>query len=258
MNEINFEDLDKYCNNEIPSEKKEFIEIEKEISSNKELKKKYKLLKEINVALQDIDALELRSKFEAIHRKNINTQHKKIVPLYKKYWIAAAAVITLFLIVSGILVINRNSNKVPSGEQLYSFYYNRDNLSSNTTRSNNNRSETNNLVNKAYVLYENENYSKAIEFFQKAKIENPSDFSVRLFLGISFMETSDYEKAITELSYILNNRPNLYTEKAEWYLGLCYLKTNNIEKAKQQFTLISKNQYHFYREKAMEILNKMK
>ncbi len=250
--ELNFEDLQKYLDEELTQELK--VDYEKEISESKVLQKKLSLIKEIDIAIQDEDAIEMRAKFEAIHKKHNKNSFKGIKHLNaKKYW-AVAATIVLLMGIGTLLWVNTSHEKALSGDELYSMYY-EDINAYNYVRSYN--SGEPNLASQGYNYYENKDFVNAVECFKNSLNENPQDYSVRLYLGLAYMETEDFNEAISEFDFILNNKPNLFSDNAEWLLGLCYLKTNDNENAVKQFELVASNQNSVYSQKAVEILKKL-
>lgn len=248
---LNLEDLQRYLDDDLTDDIKKAFE--KELSASKDLQKKLSLLKEIDIALSDSDAIDIRAKFEAIHKKHNNSRQTIIRSInIKRYW-AAAAVFVALIGIGALLWIN-TSNKTLSNDELYSMYY--ENISAyNNVRSSN--IEEPSLAIQGYSFYEQKEFIKAVSCFNGALVENPNDFSVRLYLGLSYMETEDFNNAISEFNLILDNKPNLFTDNAEWLLGLCFLKTNDIDNAVKQFELVSNNKFNIYSSKANEVLESL-
>jgi len=247
---LHTEELQMYIENEMTQE--QASRFEKKLGENKELRAKYRILKDMDYALNDEDALEIRAKFKAIHQKHSIKPKLRVVPMYRsnRVW-AVAATIALVLGVAGLLWMNKGSNKILSGDQLYSMYFEKSEVYTNVR---NVSSGDNNTSKAGFEFYEKAQYNEAISSLGLALNNNPNDFSVRLYLGLSYMETEKYQEAIEQFNFITSKRPNLFTESAEWFLALSHLKTNNIEEAVRQFDLISRNQYSIYRFKASEIL----
>ncbi len=250
------EKLHKYLDGELTNNE-EKLKLEKEIILNHELAEKFRLLKQIDVLPLDEEAIEIRAKFEEIHRKHsvkMNIIDKIIIlPINNKktkVFISIAAVALLYM---ALLFVLRYNGKSLSNEQLYSMYF------SPAATNNNFRGLTSddNILNLGYNYYEKGDYETAINYFNKALLNDPNNLEVKQYLGLSYMNINDYNKAIEEFKYILDKKPNLFTEDSSWYLALCYLKINNISEAKKQFDLISRDPYNSYNKKAFKILKSL-
>lgn len=104
--------------------------------------------------------------------------------------------------------------------------------------------------------YANKKYFEAIIRFQKLLENNQDLVFVKFYLGLSFIETNQYNKAEAILGEVVEVENNIYHDPAIWYLGLIHLKQNQNEKAKEYFKNLLQDQ-NLYRDKAEEILNSL-
>ena len=79
------------------------------------------------------------------------------------------------------------------------------------------------------VDYETEAYNQAANKLSKALAANPQNNAIRLYLGISLMNTGRFDEAITVLEPIPDNSRFAYQSK--WYTSLAYLAQKNNKKA---------------------------
>ena len=109
----------------------------------------------------------------------------------------------------------------------------------------------------AMILYEQKEYTKAIELFENILKADESRIGLNLYTGISHMEIKEYAEANKNFKKIIDHKANAFIESAEWYLGLCYLMTDDTVKAEEIFVDIAgKNGY--YRKEAKRILKMLK
>jgi len=107
----------------------------------------------------------------------------------------------------------------------------------------------------AMQLYNAENYLKAIEKFDLLG-DIYEDYHINFYNGVSNIAIGNYQKGITLLSEIANNKSNDFFAEANWYSALANLKLNMIINAKGHFALIENNSD--YRSKIQNILMELK
>ena len=239
--------IEKFHNGELSNEELEKFKIK--LRSNPEFKKDFDLYKEINNAILEDDVIELRNQVNSIQGSSINdTQKNRIRKLYSNKWYLAAAVITIVIII-GTFLISIISDTY-SNEELFKKYYEPEDAVL-ITRSGNSDSDLD--LTKALQQFEQQNYKEAIPLLKK--IDN--NVLSRFYLGIAYIETNDFSKAINEFKGVIDHGDNLFIEQSEWYLGLCYLISNEKNKAIKDFRkIIYENS--LYKPEAEEILNKIK
>ena len=138
----------------------------------------------------------------------------------------------------------------PSPEDLYLSYY--EPLDSSvSTRSYTEDEDANPLE-----AYQKGDYERAVNVLGRA-IEKPDAIPLlRVYLGISLIQTGKDVEAIEIFQKVYNENPNNFTgQYAEWYLALIELKKNP-ETAKERFKKIAE-QGGIYDREAKEVFEKL-
>lgn len=194
--------------------------------------------------LQDEDIIQFREKIADTIRKRKRERYMGwISQKPPKY--AAIIILAVVIGIGSTFMLERNL----SNDDLFKKYYTSEQV-------NISRSSNANIV-EAVKFYQSGNYDQAIDQFKELIEKDASNIAVRFYLGISYMETQKYDKAIESLRYIISDQDNLYIENAEWYLGLCYMKNEEMDKAINQFTIIAESEDNYYSKKAKKVLSKI-
>lgn len=229
-------------------EKQQLVE---RLKKEPELKAKLDLIKDFDALTGDKQLSDFEDKLKEVEAEFRN---KKEVTLKfnLKLWMQIAA--TLIIIVSAatyFLVIKDRTSVTP--DSLYAAYYQK--LPANyVTRSEENGSD---LFIRAIKLYNDNKYKEAVVEFKKLLVTDPSNNAARLFLGICYLEITDFPNAIEQFRIINNQHDPIFEEHAAWYLSLCYLKTGKPDLARPLLTNLVTTR-SFYVGKAAELLRKMK
>jgi hypothetical protein len=222
---------------------------EEELSRNSQLSIEYNLDRDLELALADENLIDFRAKcITAQQEYNLNRNKTvKVIQFVRKYWYAAASVILILIIAGGALFLN------PSGystERLFKMYYNSGESISVT------RSGNSNMV-EALMKYSQKDYKAATVLFGEVLKNNPTNYAVKYYDGISNIEIKDYDNSIVLFKSIISDGQNLYVENAQWYLGLAYLAKGDISDAENEFSQIAQNPDHYYNQQAKSILAKL-
>jgi len=247
MNRVKYTEwIDSYVGGELSQEER--MKFEAELSVNPDLAKEFHLEQDLSNALAQDDLLDFRAKcLEAQQELNLSEKKLvKVVHITRKYWYAAASMLLIGLIVGGFLVFSPGSY---STEKIFKMYYKSDETL--VTRSGN--------VNIAEALkfFAQGEFQTAQDLFDKILLEDPDNFAVIYYSGISNIELKNYNEAIKRFETVINNGDNLYIENAEWYLGLAYLADGDVNKAEGIFNVIVSKTDHYYNSEARSILEKM-
>jgi len=161
--------------------------------------------------------------------------------------LSAAALLGAFLVIRTLLPSD-NSGKI------FTSYYEPLKAISPVTRN------TDNAISTSYISainsYKSGDYQSASLGFEASLEKDPSSVSSRFFLGMTYIETGDYEKAIDILSAVASSSGE-YVKEARWYLGLTYLKTGNKTKASECFDKLAGSP-GFYSERSAKILRRLR
>ncbi|MEE4256062.1 MAG: tetratricopeptide repeat protein [Bacteroidales bacterium] len=243
-----FELIDEKLSGELAGEELEAFD--KELKDDPELMAEFELHAEIDEAIQESEVIELRKKLDIVHDL---TQNKKQPGLlrtilrHKLSRIAAASFIVLLIITSLSLYFLRPDGNM-SNDSLFKIYYQPD--AALLIRGTDSQNAT--LI-QAFQLYENKEYSSALDLFAKVLENDADNIPVKFYSGISNIELGQYRTALQPFNFIMNHKQNLYVERAEWFAALCYLKLNETDNAIELFRKVSHSN-SFYKENAHEIL----
>lgn len=172
---------------------------------------------------------------------------KKIIPLYRKPWLLAAAASVALLITVGIVWMQ---GRPPQHERLYAAYFQPfDSPGSGLTRG----SSDENIKTKAYDAYDNGRYADAIPLFNEV-LKQVDDPISHLCMGNAQLEAGQFAEAEHTFNHMLEKHSDLVTQ-AKWYLALTYLKQAKMERAKATLWEISKSST--YGEKANKLLKEL-
>lgn len=120
------------------------------------------------------------------------------------------------------------------------------------------KSDTNNHLAKASVLFQEEKYQEALTIFTTyAKESDTYNPQIQLYIGISYLELENYHEALQTFDQLLQSN-TVDHHKAYWYTALTYLKQNDAESAKKVLKVLVENPTNYNYEKAKELLKKLK
>ncbi len=248
MNKIRYTEwIDNYVEGELDDAGRKNFEAE--LAINKDLAFEYRLEQDIQDVLSQDDLLDLRAKcFTAQQEMNLSSRKlAKVVQITRKYWYAAASVLIIALITGGFFLLNPGGY---SPEKLFKMYY----KSGETIGVS--RSGNDNMV-EALRCFSRNDFQTAGVLFEKILSNDPENFAVMFYSGISNIELKNYPKASQMFEAIIQNGDNLYIENAEWYLGLSRLAAGQMTEAEACFKTIADSKEHFYSKDAKSILEKI-
>lgn len=134
-------------------------------------------------------------------------------------WYAAAAVVIV-----AVTWFYRNS--APSAEKIYARYFIPDAGLPVVMSSANDHYEFYNGM----VSYKEGDYSRAIEIWKKAYLENAANDTLQYFIGMAYLNSND-SSAVAYLLPVARNDSSRWQPKAIWYLALAYIKYGRKEEA---------------------------
>jgi len=242
--------VSRYLDGELsPSELSRF---EEALIKDPELQEELDLYRDVDVALEDTDVLDLRAQLDELHEELSPQLEKasrsKTTKRVLRYAVAASVAVIISLGTYGLFFKKVSNNKIVS--QFYKPY--------DVTLVNRSANEdVSNVLSEALYMYETQKYEEAIALFNKVLEVNPGMIASNLYAGISYFELQEYKNADASLTKIIEHNDNLYIEQAQWYLGFCYLMMNEKEKAKLQFKKLEKSE-GYYSDEAEKILKRIK
>lgn len=249
MNKVKYTEwIDSYVGNELDEVGLKSFEME--LSINHDLALEFNLEKDLEKVLSQQDLLDFRAKC-ILAQNELNLSGRKfvkVVQFTRKYWYAAASLLLIALVAGSLILINPGGY---SPEKLFKMYY----KSGETIGVS--RSGNGNMV-EALLFFSKNDFQAADGLFNKILANDPKNFAVMYYSGISNIEMENYSKAIQMFESIIQDGDNLYIENAEWYLGLSHLIAGNADQASKIFESIASTPDHYYAKDAKSILEKIK
>ena len=243
MNDITYFD-DFYHGKLTPEESSVF---EAKLISDSELKKEYDIFQSFvsGIKLYERDRLKelLKEKSEE-SRLKINPYVK--AKSFKTFYFAAAASIIILLIPGYFLYQKLNFN-----QRIYSEYVYQDSGIPVLMGATNNVD-----FNKGMIEYKDQNYDKALVFFNQLLTSNTNSDTLNYFAGNSYLYSDNPEAAIISFSKV-NSKKSAFYYPANYNLALAYIKVKKTDKAKHILTEISESNEHFLCEKAKKLLEQL-
>jgi len=240
----------KYLDGEVIGEEKQLFE--KELESNNSLKETLRLVQEVDKTIADENLVsfveQLKETQIAVNKENQLQPKKRIVHIWK---MLAAASFIIVLIASALLYSNYIK---PSNDKIFANLYHRYEADILTRSAE--PSDVSDLI-KAIQQYDKGNYQEAITKFEAIIKSDANNTAARFFIGVSFIETKNFTKAIENLSYVVVQNDTAFVEHAEWYLALCYIKTKQTSQANTLLHKIASGNT-IYKILATDALRKMK
>jgi len=245
----------------------EIILFENEIEQNKSLKKELKLYEKLNLylgnkdlnttlidsdyiqnirkTLRDNDTEKIKSKLKSIG----NQYHQQKRFSNKRMFFSISAVIVIFITTSVFLY---KFDKTYTLDELYSEYYNVNDLPTLVNRSNSSSNVT-----KGINFFEDKKYQIALKVFKNYQDSIVQlDNQIQMYIGVSLLETGKNNKAIKAFDNVIESN-ELNSSKGLWFKAMVYMKNNNLEKTKLTLEAIIKNTNNFKYKEAKELLIKI-
>ena len=160
---------------------------------------------------------------------------KKIVPMYRRTWFAAAASV-LIIALSAVWMLTGNQ---PDHQDLFNSYYTPYlNVVNPTLRAD----QPNNIPvrDQAYQAYDRQEYQKAIDAFLSIP-ENEKAAEDQLYLGISYLSLQNSAAAVPVLEQYIGQQEQ-FSLQATWYLALAHVALDQPEKAIPLLTQVAVNE----------------
>ncbi|TSE03454.1 MULTISPECIES: tetratricopeptide repeat protein [Aquimarina] len=213
-----FENIDAYLNGNLVGADLELFENTLKLDTElQEEVEKYRLIKE---ALKDKDIINFREKLKDIDREIEEEKVREIQPKksFKTYYRIAAIFIAIVGISSLFWIYQE--------PDLYAQYYVPYPMNELTRSS---EESTIEVLKEVSLQYKRKEYQKTIPVLERLIQEYPNDDRLKLYLGNSYLNTDQEEKAITLFQNIVKN-DTLHND-ALWFLSLAHVKTENNGKA---------------------------
>ncbi len=175
---------------------------------------------ELQEALKKQERQEVKELFGSVVAAK---RSKPVKVVNMRPWLAAASI--ALVVGLGSWLFFNNGNIDP--DQLYETNFEPyDNVVHPIERGN----QIEDLKDKAFTAYENDEYVVALELFSQLNKEQ-NDPYIEFYSAIVHMQLGDHEQAVHSLqSYMAQD--GALNDRATWYLALSYLKLGDLEKSK--------------------------
>lgn len=220
----------------------EMSSIDKKLLEDPAFKKEFTLYKTMVVAMEEHFDETLKDSLKREERKRPARQRQLLIFLS-----TAAAVLLISVLSYSIFYLAK-----PTPQQLFAEYYKpyynvvddhkRDNTISNEAT-------------EAFRLYDQKEYKKAAEVFDRELVDSPHNPALLFYSGLSQLVIDRPGPAIEKLKEVAGNSSQ-FTEAAQWYLALAYLKNNDIIQSRKVLEKIASSA-GAYRQKATILLEEI-
>jgi hypothetical protein len=225
-----------------------------EIFENDDLRAEINLIRELDEALAEKDILQLRNELRSLSLEMSVTEEKSIISFddssvgLKR--LASVAAVLLMILGSSLFL---RFLATPSGSASDLYYDSPVAMTSFRSAV----PDVNSQLLSGFELYNNNDFSGALNYFQKVLEIDNVNAAAHFYAGASHQNLEEFGKAVREYKNVIEHNDNIFVEQAEWYMGLCLVRLNEKEKAMAVLeAIISRNS--FYQEKAEVLLKKLK
>jgi tetratricopeptide (TPR) repeat protein len=247
---LDIERIDNYLLNYLDSTER--FNFEEQLSEDSNLAVEFHLNNEINNAIVESDVMKVRSTLSTIIEENQQSSKiRKLIPDHVKgkpiRFIGAAASVAA-LISAGFLNLNHEDvNAEKLFREAYQPYEATGLFRSVTT--------TNPAIN-GVDCYNAHRFDEAISQFTLVLNDNREHPMSNFFMGLCYMEKTQFEKASSYFQNVINEKDNLFIEQAQWYLALSMLGSKNENDAYRLLNQIV-NTNGYYHRNAKDLLKKL-
>jgi tetratricopeptide (TPR) repeat protein len=227
----------KYINNTLSKEDK--LVFDKLMETDKPFREEvtfHSNLKKVTEKKDDDDFKELISNIES----KFYTPKKN----YKKWYIAAAIIALIGISYFFSTTFNSNEKLFTANFKPYR------NIMQPVVRGD----ENDELKSQAFNAYENKNFEKAINLFDKILVNNGNS-SIQFYKANALLALDKVDEAIVLLKNDISIQDSFH-EKRYWFLALAYLKKSDIKNSRKNLTLLLEVPKSTYKKKEAKQLIK--
>ena len=208
----------------LEEQKREFDHL---FETNTDFKTDFEFQEELKRALVKSERKQLK---EILSNTNTPHEKEKSQVIRLRPWLIAASVVLLAGISSWLIFFNRPDI---DSQQLYASNFT---PYENVVHPIERGEQLEDLKTRAFIAYENAEYTKAIELFQTLNMKN-NDKYIIFYEAIALMQLNKHDEAVPLFEDYIETNGEL-KERAIWYLALAYLKQDEIEECKEQLSLL--------------------
>ena len=179
--------------------------------------------KELQTSLKKDERKEIKALLSSLNDSE-QKNHGKVISL--RPWLAAASIALVVGIGSWLFFFN--STPINSQRLYLDNFLPYENVVHPIERGN----QLEDLLSRAFMAYEEENYDKALHLFKELNRKQNDDY-IDFYEAIVLMQLNRHEESIPILESYIENNGEL-RDRARWYLALSYLKLDEIKNSKAE------------------------
>lgn len=208
-----FEEIERFLQGRMSAE--EEAHFSQTISANSDLRKQ---VEEIRLILLGIEESVLEEK---LHEYRHRIPAASVRPLYRRGWLAAAAVI-------GVLIVGAwwFLQSAPANKRLFTEYFHPEPGLATSMGS-----VDNYAFERAMVDYKTGDFNTALKAWNQLQAGNPANDTLDYFIGSAYLALKKGDSAIIHFRKVIANDQSVFRDDANWYLGLSLLLNNKITEA---------------------------
>jgi tetratricopeptide (TPR) repeat protein len=248
--------IEDYLRGNLSEDEKKLFE--DKLKSDPAFAEEFDLNKRLENAIVNDDIDNFREILKNIHKKlypesePAKSGTKRLLHTALKYWKIAAVVFIILIPLTVIMYIMINDSR--SNSEIFYRNYERYPTFSDY------RSMFKDVKDSTFIdglnNYKNGDFTVAVGYFNQVVENDETNIAAKFLLGISYIEITNYNRAIYSFEYVIESGDTLYSQQAEWYLALCFIKIGKTNDAKSLLQRIIDND-GFYFDKAIKLLKEL-
>ncbi len=231
---------------------------EDRLKTDPDFAEEFELTKRLENAIVNDEIDNFREKLKSIHKdlypepENEISDTKKLFNTALKYWKIAAIIFIVLIPLTVIMYIMINDSRSNS-EIFYKNYKRYPAFCKNRSTI---EYVNDSIFHECMNFYQGGDFTGAVGCLKDIVENDEKNICASFFLGISYIEITNYNRAINSFEYVVKSKDTLYSQQAEWYLALCFIKIGKTNDARSVLQKIINND-GFYLDKAVKLLNEI-
>ncbi len=199
------------------------------------------------------EALDDVPDFDSFRKRKLSQEPsariKRISPMINR---VAAMLIGVVIVAAGYMYWNENSSERTFAE----FFENYNDPEMFALRDGNmpDGTKPDEALQKGTAYYLDQEYSKAIIYFDTFLKANPGNLQASFYLGMSYLQNNNHKKAKEYLSLVAGQESE-HQDASKWFLALAQIKGKEKEEARKTLMDVAQNGKSFYADKAKKMLD---
>lgn len=236
--------IEQYFSNRLSE--KERLEFDQFYETDKDFRDEVDFLKSLKAISEDVDSKNFKVTLQGFEKEHQSTKTTSI----NKSWLKPLSALAAVLIIA--LIINFGLNRSLDEAELFEYYFEPSkNVTQPIVRSDNDK----NILDDAFIAYNDADYKAAILLFEKV-YQTSKQSELFFYEGNALLALGKPEESIKKFKeHLLFS--DVLTNRSHWYLALAYLRTKDLGNAKLQLNALLNSGEKFKKEEATSILKKL-